>query len=259
MQPQGPAPDKCRCRVMRRVILLLTGDMRDQRLDAHQRQAPLRAQPLHLHPPRPGRLARHRHPVKAFRPRLPGRPVQRLAQPERLHPHRLARQHPPIMIDHRQRLLLLSQVDPGHPAIPRQQRPQPLPPRVPPPVPPRHPAAATLTHRTSSSLRLGHQARTTAPRGRSHLSHIPARQRPSLARCPITTAGRRAVIKGSFSWSLHSSPRLRPADRAVYSCIVRFWCKCPHLPHFARLSAGVVAAAGCGPRGLGYFGGKSAT
>ena len=39
---------------------------------------------------------------------------------------------------------------------------------------------------TSSSLRLGHQARTTAPGGRSCINHITAQQRP-LARCPITT------------------------------------------------------------------------
>jgi hypothetical protein len=31
------------------------------------------------------------------------------------------------------------------------------------------------------------------------------------------------------------------------------------MPHFARFSAGVVAAAGCGPRGLGYLGGKPVT
>ena len=37
-------------------------------------------------------------------PGLPHRPVQRLTQPERLHPHRLTRQHPPVMINHRDRL-----------------------------------------------------------------------------------------------------------------------------------------------------------
>ena len=66
------------------------GDMGHQRLDAHQRQAPLRVQPLHLHPPRPGRLARNSHRREPLRPRLRHRPVQRLAQPERLHLHRLA-------------------------------------------------------------------------------------------------------------------------------------------------------------------------
>ena len=40
------------------------------------------------------------------------------------------------MIDHRQRLLLLGQVDADHRAITRQQLAQPLPPRVPPPVTP---------------------------------------------------------------------------------------------------------------------------
>jgi hypothetical protein len=85
------------------------------------------------------------------------------------------------VIDHRQRLLLLGQVDADHRAITRQQLAQPLPPRVPPPVTPRHPAAAaTLSHRTfSSSLRLGHQARTTAPGGRSYINHISAGHRPS--------------------------------------------------------------------------------
>src|SRR5208282_5646212 len=69
----------------------------------------------------------------------------------------------------------------------RQQPAQPLPPGVPLAVSPYRAVAATLTHRTSSSLRLGHQARTTAPGGRSCINHIPAEQRP-LARCPITTA-----------------------------------------------------------------------
>jgi hypothetical protein len=176
---------------MRRVILLLAGDMRDQRLHAHQRQPPLGAQPLHLQPPRPGRLTRHRHRREPLRPRLPHRPGQRTAQPERLHPHRLTRQHPHIMINHRDRLLILTQVDPDHRSITGQQLPQSLPPRIPPPVTSRR--AATLTHRTSSSLRLGHQARTTAPGGRSCISHTPAEQRP-LARCPITTA---ALCAGS--------------------------------------------------------------
>src|SRR5208282_28430 len=93
----------------------------------------------------PGRLARHRHQRKPLRPRLPDRPVQRLTQPERLHPHRLTRQHPHIMINHRDRLLVLRQVNPDHRAITRQHRPQPLPPRVPPTIPPGH--AATLAHR----------------------------------------------------------------------------------------------------------------
>jgi hypothetical protein len=48
------------------------------------------------------------------------------------------------MINHRDRLLILCQVNPDHRAITRQHPPQPLPPRVPPPVPPRH--TATLTH-----------------------------------------------------------------------------------------------------------------
>ena len=55
------------------------------------------------------------------------------------------------MINHRDRLLLIPQIDADHRAITRQKPPQPLPPRIPPPVTARHPAAAaTLTHRTSS-------------------------------------------------------------------------------------------------------------
>ena len=80
--------------------------------------------------------------------------------------------------------IVFRQVDPDHRAIPRQQPAQPLPPRVPPPVPPRR--AATLAHRTSSLLRLGHQARTIAPGGRSRITDISAGQ-PPLARRPITT------------------------------------------------------------------------
>jgi len=52
-------------------------------------------------------------------PGLHNRPVQRLTQPERLHLHRLARQHPHIMIDHRERLLILGQIDPDHRAVAR--------------------------------------------------------------------------------------------------------------------------------------------
>src|SRR5207302_1026568 len=78
-------------------------------------------------------------------------------------------------------------VNPDHRAIARQQPAQPIPPGVPLPVAPGRAVAATLTHRTSSSLRLGHQARTTAPGGRSCINHTPAEQ-PPLARCPITTA-----------------------------------------------------------------------
>jgi hypothetical protein len=95
-----------------------------------------------------GRLTRHRHPLKPLHPGLRGSPVQRLAQPERLHLHRLPRKHPHIVIDHRERLLAFGQIDPDHRTATRQQPPQPLPPRVPLPIPPR--GAATLAHETSS-------------------------------------------------------------------------------------------------------------
>src|SRR5690348_13124863 len=171
--------------LVRGVILLLPGDMAHQRLDAHQRKAPLGAQTLHLQPPRPGRLARHRHVREPLPPGLPDRPVQRLTQPERLHPHRLARQHPHIMIDHRERLLVLGQVDPHHRATTRQQLAQPLPPGVPLPVPPRH--AATLAHRTSS---LSSAIGTPSPNYRTRRTSPPQSllaEQPPLARCPITT------------------------------------------------------------------------
>ena len=98
-------------------------------------QPPLGAQPLHLHPPRLGRLAHHRHTRKPLRQRLPDRAVQRLTQPERLHPYGLTRDHPDIVIDHRDRLLVFGQVDPDHRTITRQQPAQPLPPGVPLPSP----------------------------------------------------------------------------------------------------------------------------
>ena len=156
-------------------------------------------------PPSPGQT-----PSPAPAPR----PVQRRTQPERLHPHRLARQHPHIMINHRDRLLVLRQIDPDHHAITRQQPPQPLPPRIPPPIAPRHAAAATLTRRTSSSLRLGHQARTTAPGGRSCISHIPARQRPQ-ARCPITTP---------WVFVFHKPPLPRKRFPSAPSLCRSWWC-----------------------------------
>jgi hypothetical protein len=112
------------------------------------------------------------------------RPVQRLTQPERLHLHRLTRQHPHIMIDHRQRLLILGQVDPDHHAIARQQPPQPLPPRVAPPVSTRVPLPLPSLIRTSSLAAFGtpspyyrtrrtflyqsHHRRTTAPSALSY-------------------------------------------------------------------------------------------
>jgi hypothetical protein len=45
------------------------------------------------------------------------------------------------------------------------------------------------------------------------------------------------------------------AAQAVFLCIASAGRECAHLPHSARLSAGVVAAAGRGCGGLGYFGG----
>src|SRR5205814_200486 len=99
-----------------------------------------------LRPPRPGRLACHRPLRGPLRPRLRHRPVPRRPQPERLHPHRLAGQHAHIMIDHRERLLLIRQVDPDHRAISRPHRTKPLTPRIAPPVPTGR-AATTLAHR----------------------------------------------------------------------------------------------------------------
>ena len=170
--------------LVRRVVLLLAGNMSHQRLHAHQPQAPLRAQPLHLQPPRPGRLTRHRHRREPLRPGLRHRPVQRLAQPERLHPHRLTRQHPHIMINHRERLLLIGQVDPDHRAVTRQHSPQLLPPRVPPAIPPRH--AVTLAHRTSSLAAFGTPSPHYRTRRTSPPQLPPAEQAPPALR-PITT------------------------------------------------------------------------
>ena len=153
--------------------------------------------------------------VTAANPFLPAPappPSPYLTQPERLHPHRPARHHPRIMINHRDRLLILRQVDPDHRAATRQHRPQPLPPRIPPPVPPAS-RAATLTHRTSPSLRLGHQARTTAPGGRSGINHTPAEQ-PPLARCPITTPQqprpRWTAGRSSAGWGGQQGGETRP-------------------------------------------------
>jgi pimeloyl-ACP methyl ester carboxylesterase len=70
------------------------------------------------------------------------------------------------MINHRDRLLLIPQIDADHSPITRQKPPQPLPPRIPPPVTPRH--AATLTHRTSSFCDWD-----TKP-GLSHQEDVPA-------------------------------------------------------------------------------------
>ena len=62
----------------------------------------------------------------------------------------------------------------------------PRPPCVTLPVPPCH--AANLAHRTSSCLRLGHQARTIAPGGRSRLNRFRQTRPPHRPR-PITTPG----------------------------------------------------------------------
>src|SRR5439155_19538028 len=106
------------------------------------------------------------------RPGLRHRPIQRRAQPERLHPHRLAGQHAHIMIDHRERLLLIRQVDPDHRAISRQHRTKPLTPRIAPPVPTGR-AATTLAHRDLLSGRVW----DTKP-ALSHQEDVPASATP---------------------------------------------------------------------------------
>jgi hypothetical protein len=90
----------------------------------HLSLAVLDAQALHLQPPRPGRLTRHRHLREPLRPRLGNRPVQRRAELERLHPDGLAGQHPHVVVDHRQRLLVLGHVNPDNrakPVLPHQE------------------------------------------------------------------------------------------------------------------------------------------
>ena len=160
--------------------------------------APAPHRTLHLQPPRPGRLARHRHQRKPLRPCLPDRPVSASPHPERLHPHRLTRQHPHIMINHRDRLLVLRQVNPDHRAITRQHRPQPLPPRV----PRRSPRVMPLPlYRTSSLVAPGHQARTIAPGGRPRLNHIPQNRR--LPGVVLLLRGNRPAVAPSpgHAWS----------------------------------------------------------
>jgi len=162
---------------------------------------------LDLQPPRPGRLARHRHRREPLRPRLRHGPVQRRAQPERLHPHRLAGQHPHVMIDHRDRLLLLRQVDPDYRPVARQDLPKPLPSLVPPPVPSRR--ATTLAHRTPSCVAPG----TPSPNNRTKrasLPQLPLEEQAPRGLRPITTgsqqrqtpgdARRRSATSGRTSW-----------------------------------------------------------
>ena len=91
---------------------------------------------------------------------------------------------------------------PRHPAA---AAPAAAPAALPPPVSPRRATAATLTHRTSSLLRLGHQARTIAPGGRSRTSHTPAGQRPP-ARCPITTPCAAISQAASAETRAHGTP-----------------------------------------------------
>jgi len=127
-----------------RVILLLAGDVRHQRLHACQRHPEFPAQPLDLHPPRPGRLARHRQPRHPRRGRRRDRVRDRPAQLVRRTPRVPPPQHPHVMIHQRQCLLRIPQVDAQHRPVTRQQPPQMLPVRVPPPVRTRNPA--TLAH-----------------------------------------------------------------------------------------------------------------
>jgi hypothetical protein len=83
------------------------------------------------------------------------------------------------MINHRDRLLLIPQIDADHSPVTRQKPPQPLPPRIPPPVTPRH--AATLTHKTSSSCDRDTKPGLSHQGGRPRINHTPAGQTP-LAR-----------------------------------------------------------------------------
>ncbi|MGH3251210.1 MAG: hypothetical protein ACRDOI_34060, partial [Trebonia sp.] len=56
---------------------------------------------------------------------LGSNPVDRIPEPVRFHPRGLPPQHPLVVIDQRQRLLVLAQVDPQHRAAPRHHPPQP--------------------------------------------------------------------------------------------------------------------------------------
>ena len=164
------------------VVLLLPGDMRHQRLHAHQRQPPLPAQPLDLHPPRPGRLARHRHPRRTPAPRR---------RHGRVRDHR-ARAGAPRTARRPAATAPACHDRPAPaPASPRPGR-SPAPPRHAAPAPAAAPGArsaagpnAKYRYPCSSGrppwMRLGHQARTTAPGGRPLHKQNPAKSAASRA------------------------------------------------------------------------------
>jgi hypothetical protein len=95
-------------------VLLLPRHVRDQRLHAHQRQPARLAQVLKRHPPRPRRLARHAQPGIPHCPRLLQRPVQVRTQVMYAHPRERRASTCPSAPGHRQRLLLLTQIQPRH-------------------------------------------------------------------------------------------------------------------------------------------------
>ena len=96
-------------------------------------------------------------------PALPDRPVQRLTSRNAFTRTSYA-PAPHIMINHRDRLLLISLIDPDHRAITRQH-PRSRPAARPPPVTARHPAAAATLPTECLLPALGHEVRTIAPGG----------------------------------------------------------------------------------------------
>src|SRR4029077_21072255 len=96
------------------------------------------------------------------------------------------------MINHRDRLLLIRQVNPDHRTTPRQHPAKPLPPRIPPPIPPGH-ATTNLAHKDvlsgcvwDTKPALSHQEDVPTPtRNRQN--------KPPPARRPITTSRRQGA------------------------------------------------------------------
>ena len=256
--PAGRSSRNRTISLMCRIVLLLTGNMRNQRLDAHQRQAPLRAQPLHLHPARPGRLARHRHVREPLRPRLP--PPSPAPHPAGTPSPAPSSARSPARHDRSPRSPAYPRPDGSITAPSRGTRPRSRSrrafrlrsPRVM-PLPLPYPQNVLLAA-------FGHQARTTAPGGRSCSSHIPARQRP-LARCPITTpppsiteddALARQVTAALTAWRMQPG---MPATAGMSSAQIRgrldAWQPAPdgdrqqtRSANIAFIAAGATAAAG---------------
>ena len=103
------------------VVLGLPGPAHQHRVYTHQRHIPLGGKLIQHHPAMPRRLTTHRHTGESVLVRDAAGPVQYRAQIPGLNTHRLAGQHPRVVVTDHHRLLLIGQIDPQDRIVDRHQ------------------------------------------------------------------------------------------------------------------------------------------